>query len=105
MCIRDREVPEASACVESHSVRFKCRVCGEYCLSERAHQELGEIAYFDGVSQPRLADNHHLLSAVIRERYERACKHEVYIPDFDEVRAAAIPLDDPFEAVDRILLY
>lgn len=100
-----QEVPEDSARTESHSVRFKCRVCGEYCLSERAHQGLGESAYYGVVTQPRLADNHHLLSAVIRERYERACKHEVFIPDFDEVRAAAIPLDDPFEAVDRILLY
>ena len=98
-------VPEVSDCVQSHSERFNCPVCGDYCLGERAHQQLGEIAYSGRTPKPNVADNHHLLSAVIRERFERAGKHEVFIPDFDEVRAAAIPLNDPFEAVDRILLY
>lgn len=85
--------------------RFECRICGKYRLTEYAAQKLYEFAYYNQPVRPHLAENHHLLSAVIRERYEREGRREVFIPDFDEVRAAATPKDDPFVAVDCILLY
>jgi hypothetical protein len=85
--------------------RFECRVCGTYRLSERAAQGLFEVAHWGGALQPYLAENHHLLSAVIRDRYERGRRREVFVPDFEEVRGAAIAIDNPFEAVDRILLH
>lgn len=98
------EVPDTKS-EPPNNPRFDCRVCGEYRLSERAAQTLYEFAYYAQPTKPHLAENHHLLSAVIRERYERGRKREVFIPDFDEVRAAAIPVDDPLDAVDRILLH
>ena len=98
------EVPSISS-EPPNNPRFACRICGKYRLSEWAAQKLYEFANYHQPAKPHLAGNHYLLSAVIRERYERGRRREVFIPDFDEVRAAAMPLDDPLEAVDHILLH
>ncbi len=98
------EVPDTKS-EPPYSPRFECRVCGKYRLSGLAAQRLYEIAYYNQPAKPHLAENHYLLSAVIRERYEQERRQEVFIPDFDEIRAAATPTDDPLDAVDRILLY
>lgn len=99
------EVPQISFEPSNNSRFLECRVCGKYRLSEYAAQKLYEFAYYNQPARPNLAENHHLLSAVIRERYEREGRRQVFITDFDEVRAAAKPKDDPFVAVDCILLY
>lgn len=98
------EVPDTRS-EPPNNPRFECRVCGKYRLSERAAQKLYEFAHYGGAAKPYLAENHYLLSAVIRERYEQGRRREVYIPDFDEIRAAAIAPGDPLDAVDHILLY
>lgn len=85
--------------------RYDCRVCGKFRLSEYVAQRMFEFAYQGGAQRPYVAEDHHLVSAVIRERYEQAGRREIFIPDLDELRAAAVPLDDPFAAVDRILLH
>lgn len=95
------EVPESRS-EPPNQPRFVCPVCGTYRLNERAAQKLYQVV---GPARPHVLENHHLLSAVIRDRYERGGKRDVFIPDLGELRAAAVPLDDPFDAVDRILLY
>ncbi|HEU4559590.1 MAG TPA: hypothetical protein VFS20_17190 [Longimicrobium sp.] len=86
--------------------RFKCPVCGTFRLAERVAQELYEIVYYHGGGgRPLIPEDHHLWSAVIRDRYERSGRRDVFLANFDELRTAAVPLDDPFDAVDRILLY
>lgn len=89
--------------------RYDCAICGKYRLSERAARPLQTFAYGYGASERgrvNLASDHHLLSAVLRERFEGLGGVEVYVPDFEELRAAARPLSGgPLEAADRVLQY
>jgi hypothetical protein len=98
-----QELPHTSAMGARQPV-FECPVCGTYRLSERAAQHLYEAVGFLGDGFMPLA-NHHLLSAVIRERFEPS-RRTVFIPTFEELVAAANPLPGgPLESVDRLLIY
>jgi hypothetical protein len=93
---------------------FDCPVCGRYRLVENpAARQVYEIGGLDGSLFARavpLARAQHLLSAVLRDRYETlggaATDAEVIVRDLDEVRQAARPLaGGPVEAADRVLEY
>jgi hypothetical protein len=97
------EVPESRPSEVPHQPRYSCAVCGDYRLFEQVAQRLFELTHYGNT--PVRLENHYLISGVIRDRYERGRHAEVVIPDFDELFAAARPLDDPFESIDRILVY
>jgi len=88
----------------SSSPSYPCRACGPYRLTEYAAQRFHEavgMAY----GTPTLLQNHHLLSAVLRERHELTGA-EVPVASLDELRAAARPLPDGYlGGVDRVLVY
>lgn len=88
----------------SSSPRYPCRVCGPYQLAEYAAQHLYEAVGLASGRLHMLAD-HHLFSAVIRERVE-ITRSEVHIASFEELRSAARPLPDGYlGSVDRLLIY
>lgn len=85
---------------------FPCPRCGTYRLDERAMQRLYEASGSFSAGSLQLLAHHHLLSAVLRERFEQGQREEVYVSSLEELQAAARPLaGGPLEAVDRLLLY
>lgn len=85
-------------------LRYDCRTCGRYRLDERAAQHLYELTGPTS-GAPRLLSDHHLLSALIRSRYELT-QQEVPVSSLEELLAQATPLPGGYlEAVDRLLLH
>jgi nucleoside 2-deoxyribosyltransferase len=87
----------------ARSPTFVCAVCGTYRLAERTAQQLYEEtgAAFGGMN---LYPNHHLLSAVLRERFD-AAGDTVPVDSMRELLAAARPLPGGYlESVDRLLI-
>lgn len=87
----------------SRNPRYQCPVCGTYRLEERTALQLYMTVGYDQ-AHLHLLPNHYLVSARIRERFERD-QREVYIPSLESLNATAEPLLDPLDAIDRIVLY
>lgn len=82
--------------------RFDCAVCGPYYLSERAASQKPWLLMQSQSEHPAPVENHYLISATIRERFEQAGE-VVFIPDLTSFLAALIPAPDAFQAADRVV--
>ncbi len=72
---------------------IKCDLCGEYRISERLATQIGS----------GLLHESYIYSGAIRENHERGIVR--WINDLKELRDSVVIPANPFESIDRVLLY
>lgn len=95
-------VPDSQSLEHPWRVNIDCPICGKFYLSEQIASRFPELLARSQMENPSPVQNHHLISAGIRERYEDTGER-VPITDMT-LLSPADHRPDPFDSVDRLLL-